>query len=71
MCICSDTLSGAPFPAVGGVVSYTAGSSLQITEPDLFFQLCGRSLCSDSWIVCHTGSDITAALEAPTNCHKA
>lgn len=71
MCIYSDTLSGAPFPAFGGVVSYTAGSSLQITEPDLFFQLCGHSPCSHPWIVCCTGSDITAALEAPTNCHKA
>lgn len=54
-----------------GVVSYTAGSSLQITEPDLFFQLRGHSLCSDSWMVCHAGSSITAALQAPTNCHKA
>lgn len=35
MCISSDTLSGAPFPAVGRVASYTAGCSLQITEPDL------------------------------------
>lgn len=42
MCISSDTLSGALFLAVGRVVSYTAGSSLQITEPGLFFQLCGH-----------------------------
>lgn len=35
MCISSDTLSGALFPAVGRVASYTAGCSLQITEPDL------------------------------------
>lgn len=66
MCISSDTLSGALFPAVGRVVSCTAGCSLQISEPDLFFQLCGHS-----GMVCHSRSGTKAALEAPTNCHKA
>lgn len=66
MCISSDILSGALFPAVGRVVSYTAGCSLQISEPDLFFQLCGHL-----GMVCHTRSGTKAALEAPTNCHKA
>lgn len=71
MCISLDTLSGALFPAVGRVVSYTADSSLQIPEPDVFFELCGHSLCSASWMVCHTRSSITAAFGVPTNCHEA